>query len=71
MKTPSTFLIFLFQKVYEIVVQYAINLELFIVKLNNKQVVTVKIKIGSSKWSVIKKSDKWVSISSILHFQYA
>ena len=56
MKTPSTFLIFLFQKVYEIVVQYAINLiELFIVKLNNKQVVTVKIKIGSSKWSVIKK----------------
>ena len=56
MKTPSTFLIFLFQKVYEIVVQYATNLiELFIVKLNNEQVVTVKIKIGSSKWSVIKK----------------
>jgi len=55
MKTPSTFLIFLFQKVYEIVVQYAINLiELFIVKLN-EPVVTVKIKIGSSKWSVIKK----------------
>ena len=55
MKTPSTFLIFLFQKVYEIVVQYALNLiELFIVKLN-EQVVTVKTKIGSSKWSVIKK----------------